>query len=192
MMTDMQNQLFNPSVHWSIPTPVLYVALAVIAASLLIHAIILLARYLDELEWRESRYERLARRLGLTRAEVTCLGHCSADLGIKDKARMLTEPSEFQRVLKWAEKDRHRRNLVCKIERKLEEHGQTQRTIRIPAPTPAKAMARKGSLRPASTRPVGSAAHHRFRTSAPRAGLETNSASSVGTLSTKSGLFTAR
>ena len=122
MKADMLNQLFRPSIDWSIPAPLIYIGLGIIGASLLIHLVIVLARRIRKWERRENRYERLLRKYRITPAERICLDHCRADLGIRDKAAMLTDPEVFQRVVKWAQKHRESRVAVIRIQGKLEAH----------------------------------------------------------------------
>lgn len=130
MKAEMLNSLFQPSLDWSIPTTIVYVGLGVIGASLLIHTVILLTRYIGKWQRREDRYAQILNRFEITCGERVCLDHCSADLGIKDKARMLTDWKEFERVMEWAEKQPARRVAVMKIRRKLEDRAWRPPTIR--------------------------------------------------------------
>ncbi|MFH1741837.1 MAG: hypothetical protein ABIH23_22765 [bacterium] len=130
MSAEILNNLFRPSLDWSIPTPIIYTAVGIVAGSLLINLVIRLVQYLDNWEKRESRYEQFLQELGITRAERRCLDHCRADLDIKDKYRMLTESDQFESVLEWAEGRHSRKLLIGRIRAKLEAHKRLPPTAR--------------------------------------------------------------
>lgn len=141
MRPNMLNEAFDPSHHWSIPDVILYVMLGLIGASLLFHAILLLIRHYKNLERYEIRYERLLNSFGTTPAEKICLDHCSTELGIKDKAQLLTDRVEFDQVLKWAEQKPDRRMTVYRLRLKLDTHDwrppkQSQRKVAVGRSSP--------------------------------------------------------
>ncbi len=150
MRAAMPNNLFSPTVEWSIPAPVLYVSLGIIGACLLLHLLIVVARYIERVEGRHRRFERLARDLGLTPAEMVCLSRCGNDLGVEDKSQLLTEPDLFQQMQNWAEKDRARRVLIKRIRAKLEAHGRVYTRLFESPAKPAATTGRKNAVRRSS------------------------------------------
>jgi len=120
MKSEIFSQIFSTSLELPIHTPVLYWTAVIVAITLVLHTAISLVRYCEGKSRRERRYLRFLSELGITQAERNCLEQCSATLGIKDKFAMLTMPSQFKRVLRWAKGHYGREILVSRIQEKLE------------------------------------------------------------------------
>ena len=124
------NNLYRPSLDWSIPVNVIYAVVCAVGACLLVDLVILLVRHVQTWRKRANRYEEFLQELGVSPAERIFLDHCSEELGIQNKFRMLTESTEFEKVREWAEKRQARKILASRIQAKMEAHQKLPPTAR--------------------------------------------------------------
>ena len=120
MKSEILNPVFSTSLELPVHTPILFWTTVIVVTALVIHTAMSLYRHYERASKREKRYLRFLNELGITQAERNCLDQCGAALGIKDKFTMLTMPSQFQRVIRWANGHHGRQILVDRIRTKLE------------------------------------------------------------------------